>query len=216
MSETWVERHLEPDVMTELGQIKVGLAALLSKAGVSVPNGTSGGNPTAPALQESLTLPIPPTLLVEMAIVANIPGVARVVVIDQQVSVPTGQQSVIILPVHPGVVILPFQREIHHITYQSPEITAMVLIDGQNITPSGVSLAADFDVQATKFVYAQTNVELQIVNASPFDTLVTAYMEFLALDRMFFLNFVQPLFKNSFDLLADLAEKINGGKAVPR
>jgi len=216
MSETWVERHLEPDVMTELGQIKAGVTALLSKAGVSVPSGSSGGNPTAPALQESLTLPIPPALLVEMAVVANIPGVARVVVIGEEISAPAGQQVVVTMPVHPGVVLLPIQREVHHITYQSPDITTTVLLDGQNVTPAGLLLTADFDIAATKFVYAEIGLEFQITNNSPFDTSVLTYLEFLAVDRMFFLNFVQPLFKDSFDLLADKAEKINGGKAVPR
>ena len=213
--EPWLERAELPDVLALLKDIDATLKAIAVKEGLTAP---SPGAAAAPQPVPVIPLPISPAILQQMLIMAKIRGVLDVAVVSPEVLALAGQTTTVTYNVAAGTVGSQVSPEVHHMTYQDGDIAVYVYVDDELVTPMGISGANDFDVTVTPYYFLERKVIVEVVNNSPFDTSLTAYLQLIIYqDATFFANFTKVLMDAyGYGLLAKVAQSLNGGKELPK
>lgn len=173
------------------------------------------GRLTAAVRLSALQLPLSPKVLNEMINAANIRGVSIMGVNQLTVTVPAGQEVMVVLPTRPGTVGIATAPIDMSATYYSHGITLNVLVDGYMVTSPDYqfTLTGPDQLELGQYWYYQQSMVLVAHNTTATPTTITFKSEGLALEQKFFQSTYLPLLEHGFKALADLAHELNGGKA---
>jgi len=169
---------------------------------------------TQPVPVPSLTLPLPPKILNEMMLAANIPGHVQMMVYQFVTAVPAGTEVAWIIPTLPGTVAVHISPIKLIATYYSSAITGNVYVDGKTVAED-VCMLHEAIIEFGQYYYMTNEILVSINNASGTDTIISAVADVMAIDRQFFELFYVPLVNYGYDVLKNLAVILNGGREIP-
>lgn len=175
-----------------------------------------------PATVASLQLPMSPSVLNRMlhaVFRGSTAGSAPAIVgLDKfSVSVPAGTTVTGTVPVREGTVTVSTAPILMTATYYHPLITLRAYVDGHELTDPDYpyNLTGEDEIDLGQYYYAFQAMTFEFTNGSATNTVITFRSQGFAMDRNYFQLFYYPMVQYSYRKMAELAERVNGGRPIP-